>query len=111
VPFSILPYSTITVPGRQWIRQYCLALCKELLGLVRSKFQNIPIPNADLQLNGEQLITQAREDKEKLVTSLKEFLSQLTTEKLMEAQANIAESLQKQLRMIPIPAGKAIIMG
>jgi hypothetical protein len=111
VPFSILPYGTIAVPGRQWIRQYCLALCKELLGLVRSKFQNIPIPNADLQLNGEQLIQQAREDKEKLATNLKEFLSQLTTEKLMTTQANIAEAMQKQLRYIPIPAGKAIVIG
>lgn len=111
VPFSILPYQTITVPGRQWIRQYTLALAKELLGLVRSKFQSIPIPNAELQLNGENLITQAREDKEKLQTQLKEFLEKLTTEKLMEQQANIAENLQKQLKYVPMPLGKAITIG
>ena len=111
VPFSILPYSTITVPGRQWIRQYTLALSKELLGLVRSKFQNIPIPNADLQLNGEALVQQAREDKEKLTTQLKEFLEQLTTQKLMEQQASIAENLQKQLKFVPMPLGKAITIG
>lgn len=111
VPFSILPYGTITVPGRQWIRQYTLSLCKELLGLVRSKFQNIPIPNADLQLNGDNLIQQARDDKEKLQTQLKEFLEQLTTAKLMEQQANIAENMQKQLRYVPMPLGRAIIVG
>ena len=111
VPFSILPYSTITVPGRQWIRQYTLALCKELLGMIRSKFQNIPIPNAELQLNGESLVTQAREDKEKMQTQLKEFLEQLTTQKLMDAQASIAESLQKQLKFVPMPLGKAITIG
>lgn len=111
VPFSILPYSTITQPGRQWIRQYVLALCKELLGLVRSKFQNIPIPNADLQLNGENLVTQGREDKEQLITQLREFLLQLTTEKLMETQVSIAESLQKQLKLLPMPLGKSIIIG
>ena len=111
VPFSILPYSTITQPGRQWIRQYTLALAKELLGLVRSKFQNIPIPNADLQLNGESLVTQAREDKDKLATQLKEFLDQLTTQALSEQQTSIAENMMKQLRMIPIPAGKAITFG
>jgi len=111
VPFSILPYSTITVPGRQWIRQYAAALAKEILGLTRSKFQVIPIPNADLTLNGEALITQAREDKDKLQTQLKEFLDQLTNQKLMEAQANIAENMQKQLRYIPMPRGTAIIFG
>jgi hypothetical protein len=111
VPFSILPYGTITQPGRQWIRQYTLALAKELLGLVRSKFQVIPIPNADLQLNGESLVTQAREDKEQLQTQLKEFLAQLTNQALMEQQVSIAENMQKQLRMIPIPAGKSIVFG
>lgn len=111
VPFSILPYNTIAVPGRQWIRQYCLALCRELLGLVRSKFQNIPIPNADLQLNGENLVTQGREDKEKLIEQLRDFLLQLTTEKMMETQVSIAESLQKQLKLLPMPSGKAIVIG
>ncbi len=111
VPFSILPYSTITQPGRQWIRQYTLALSKETLGLVRSKFQTIPIPNADLQLNGDSLITQAREDKDKLQTQLKEFLDKLTNESLMEVQTNIAENMMKQMRMIPMPLGKAITFG
>lgn len=111
VPFSILPYRTITVPGRQWIRQYTLALAKEILGLNRSKYQNIPIPNADLQLNGESLITQAREDQERLRTQLREFLEQLTTQKLAEAQASIAESVQKQLKFVPMPLGKAIVIG
>ena len=111
VPFSILPYSTITTPGRQWIRQYALALCRELLGINRSKFQVIPIPNADLQLNGQALIEQGREDKEKLMTNLKEFLEKLTYEKLLETQANTAESMQKMLKYIAIPHGKAIIFG
>jgi len=111
VPFSILPYSTITQPGKQWIRQYNLALCKELLGIVRSKMQTIPIPNADLTLDGESLKTQAREDKEKLTTQLKEFLDQLTNEKLAESQANIAENMMRQLKCIPMPLGRAIIFG
>lgn len=111
VPFSILPYSTITVPGRQWIRQYTMALCKELLGIVRSKYDSIPIPNAELKLDGQQLKTEAREDKEKLTTQLKEFLDQLTTQKLMDAQVSIAEAMQKQLRLIPMPVGKAIVIG
>jgi hypothetical protein len=81
------------------------------LGINRSKFDSIPIPNADLKLNGEALISQGREDKEKLTTQLKEFLEKLTYEKLLESQSNIAEAMQKMLRYTAIPHGKAIIFG
>jgi hypothetical protein len=111
IPLGNIPFKTINQPGKQWIRQYTLALSKELLGLIRSKFQSVPIPNADLQLNGDALISQGREDKEKLSTQLKEFLSNLTYQKLMEADALAAENLNKQLRYVPMPLGKAISIG
>lgn len=111
VPLDNLPYTSITQPGRQWIRQYTLALCRELLGLIRSKFKTIPIPNADLQLNGEDLIQQAREDKKELKDQLREWLSNLTNAKLMEQQAVLAENMQKQLRYVPMPLGKSIVIG
>lgn len=110
-PLGNIPFSTVNQPGRQWIRQYTLALCKELLGLIRSKFQSIPIPNADLQLNGESLLTQGRDDKEKLITQMKEFLENMTHAKLLENDALAAENLNKQLRYIPMPLGKSITIG
>jgi hypothetical protein len=111
VPLGNIPFTSITQPGRQWIRQYTLALCKELLGLIRSKFSSIPIPNADLTLNGESLISSAKEEKDKLQTQLKEFLDNLTNAKLMEQQALLAENMQKQLKYVPMPLGKSIVVG
>jgi len=111
MPLNNIPYVSITQPGRQWIRQYTLALARELLGLVRSKFQNIPIPNADLQLNGSDLVSQGREDKEKLITQLREFLDNLTNAKLLETAATAADNMIKQLRYVPVPNGRAIIIG
>lgn len=111
MPLGNVPFTTINQPGRQWIRQYTLALARELLGLIRSKFQNIPIPNADLQLNGDALVSQGREDKEKLQTQMKEFLAQLTHQKLLEADAVAAESLNKQLKYVPMPKGHTISIG
>lgn len=111
MPLGNVPFATINQPGRQWIRQYTLALARELLGLIRSKFQNIPIPNADLQLNGDALVTQGRDDKEKLQTQMKEFLAQLTHQKLLEADAAAAESLNKQLKYVPMPKGHTISIG
>jgi hypothetical protein len=101
MPFSNIPYTSINAPGKQWIRQFTLALCTELLGHVRSKFDSVPIPDADLKLDGENLISHAREDKEKLLTELKELLAGLTQAKLVETEADTAEQLLRKLRLIP----------
>jgi len=111
LPFGIIPYTNINSIGQQWIRQCSLALSKELLGQVRSKFSNIPIPGSELQLNGKDLITQGREDKDKLLTQLKEMLETMTYDKLMETAATRAEFINKQLKFVPMPNGLAIFMG
>tara|TARA_B100000686_G_scaffold333539_1_gene399584 strand:+ start:92 stop:1276 length:1185 start_codon:yes stop_codon:yes gene_type:complete len=111
IPFGNLKYTKINSIGRQWIRQFSLALSKEQLGLIRSKFGNIPIPGAELTLNGGDLVTQGREDKEKLITQLKEMLDTMTYDKLQETAATKAEMIHKQLKFIPMPNGKAIFMG
>jgi hypothetical protein len=37
-----------------WIFEYTLAKAKEVLGLVRNKYSTIPIPGADVTLNGDE---------------------------------------------------------
>lgn len=111
IPYGRLNFSRVNSIGRQWTRQYALALCKELLGMVRSKFSNVPIPGADLQLNGSDLLSQGREDKDNLKTKLTEMLEELTYSKMLEDEASASENLTRILRGIPIPNGKSIIMG
>jgi len=111
IPFGNLRFSRVNSIGRQWVRQYTVALCKELLGLIRSKFSSIPIPNAELQLNGGDLVSAAKEEKDKLVTQLKEMLDTMTYDKLLEQQATKVDNLQKILKAIPIPVGRAITIG
>ena len=111
VPFGNFQFNRVNSMARQWVRQYTLASCKELLGHVRSKFSSVPIPGGDLQMNGGDLISQGREDQEKLKTSLNEMLTKLTYGKMIEDEANAVENMQKILRHIPVPGGKAIIVG
>lgn len=111
VPFGNFIYSRVNSIGRQWTRQYTLALCKEVLGLVRSKFGSIPIPGAELQLNGSDLLSQGKDERDKLITQLKEMLDTLTHDKLVETQAAKVDNLQKILRAVPIPMGRAISIG
>jgi len=111
IPFGNLTYSRINSIGKQWIRQYTLSLSREQLGLIRSKFGNIPIPGGDVTLNGDNLVSQGREDQTNLKTQLKEMLETMTYDKLIEIQSTRAEQMNKQLRYVPMPLGKAIIMG
>jgi len=111
IPFGNLEYTNINSIGRQWIRQYSLALSKELLGLIRSKFSTIPIPGSDLTLNGSALETAGKEAKTNLQTQLKEMLETMTYDKLQETAAARAEMVNKQLRYIPMTNGWAIFMG
>lgn len=111
IPFGNIQYQKINGMARQWIRQYTMALCKETLGLIRSKFSSIPIPGSDLQMNGSELLSQGREDKDKLTTSLSETLDKLTYQKLLEADASQSEQMLNILKRVPIPNGRAIIIG
>lgn len=111
VPYGNLQYEKLNSIGRQWIRQFCLALAKELLGLIRSKFSTVPIPGADLTLNGTDLVSQGREEQTEMITQLKEMLDSMTYNKLLEVKAAEVDNLQKILRNIPIPNGRAIIVG
>ena len=111
VPFGNLNYSKVNEIGRQWVRQYALALSKELLGLVRSKFSSVPLPDGDLSLNGTDLISQGREDQNSLRDKMVELLDTLSYGNLLKSEAESAEAIQTVLKSVPIPLGKAITLG
>ena len=111
VPFGNIEYRKINQMSRQWIRQFTLACCKVTLGLTRSKFSSVPIPGSDLQMNGSDLINMGREDKNRLAETLAETLDKLTYQKLLEADAAQSESMLNILKRVPVPNGRAIIIG
>ena len=78
------------------------------LAIHKLKFSSVPIPNADLQLNGADLISQGREDQGRLRDQLVELLDSLTYGKLLEGQATDAENILRALKTVPMPLGKAI---
>ena len=103
VPYDNMQYQFINDVGKQWIRKYGLALCKELLGIIRSKYASIPIPNADTTLDGETLRAEAAAEKEQLITELREMLEGTSRKALLEADKDEAEFLQEKLTKVPYP--------
>jgi hypothetical protein len=50
----------------QWLRDYTLAVAKQMLGQARSKFGSIAGPGSPITLNGTALLSEAKEEIEKL---------------------------------------------
>jgi hypothetical protein len=103
IPFNNIEYTKINSIGKNWIRQYTLALCKVTLGRVRSKFGSIPVPGSNVSLDGSTLISEGRSDRDTYRKELKEMLENMTYDKLLEVSNKRAEQIQKQLKYIPIP--------
>ena len=78
-PYKRPIYSYINEPGRQWIRKYTLALCKETLGGIRGKYQSLPIPGAETTLDYSRLLSEAASEQESLIVQLREDLEATTT--------------------------------
>jgi hypothetical protein len=103
VPYDTMSYNHINDVGKQWIRKYGLALSKEILGAVRSKYGTIPIPNSEVTMDGDALRTEAATEKDQLITQLRETLEQTSRRSLTEKDQEEAEFLQQKLNKVPIP--------
>jgi hypothetical protein len=100
-PFKNITYSKINDIGRMWITKFTVALCKEMLGGIRSKYQTIPIPNAEVTLDGAALRQEAHEEKEKLIQELRETLNESGNKAQMQKEMENAENMQKMFSKIP----------
>jgi hypothetical protein len=85
-----------------WIYQYTLALCREVLGYVRGKYSTVPIPGSEVTLNQNDLLTDARSQKEALLAQLRETLNEVGRQKQLEKLAANSENLLKVLNDVPM---------
>ena len=102
VPYENVVYENINSVGRQWIRRYALALAKEMLGHIRGKYQSLPIPNAEITLNGSDLVSAGQTEKEGLITELKEILDTMSRQAQLERKQAEADAMQQQMNKIPL---------
>ena len=100
-PFSNPTYLSINSVGRQWIFEYTLALAKEMLGYVRGKYSNIPIPNSEVTLNQSDLIAAATSEKTALLERLRAYFDETSRKALLERRAQETEFKQTELKQVP----------
>jgi hypothetical protein len=89
--------------GKQWIRKYSLALCKEMLGQIRGKFTTIPIPGESVTLNHSELLSQAKEEQQQLKDKLAEMLKETEYVALAKQDQEITDAATNVLKVTPLP--------
>lgn len=101
-PYLNPTYAKINSIGRSWIFEYTLAKAKEMLGLTRNKYSQIPIPGAEVTLNGDSLATQGIADQEALITRLRDYFDQTSRQSLLERRAAESEARVKEINQVPM---------
>ena len=103
LPFENIEYLNINSIGKQWIRRFALATCKEMLGNTRSKFASLPIPGDSVTLNGPTLVSEGKAEQTALRDELKEILESMEYPKLAEETAQEIENTTKTMQVVPLP--------
>ena len=101
-PYNNIQYFEINSVGRSWIFEYTLALSKEMLGYVRGKYSQVPIPGAEVSLNQADLLTSATADKTTLIARLREYFDQTSRQSLLERRAAESNARMDELDNTPM---------
>jgi len=101
-PYDNPTYSLINSIGRQWIFEYCLALCKEMLGYVRGKYSTVPIPNQNITLNQSDLLASATADKQALIDRLRLYLDDMSKKSQLERRKDESEFRRQEINNVPM---------
>ena len=101
IPYTQIVYGNTNSLSRTWIFRYTLALAKELLGIIRSKFENIPYPDGTIRMDGELLRREGLTEKEGLIKELQATLEQTGQKAQMQRQAENAKAMQEVFKNIP----------
>ena len=101
VPFTDINFMNCNATGKRWIRQYTLGLSMETLGRIRRKYASIPIPNGEVNLDGDALVQEGMEKQMALKDELTADLEKVNNVELMRGDGEMAAALQDQMGYIP----------
>ena len=101
-PYGNPVYGQINSVGRQWIFEYCLALCKEMLGYVRGKYSTVPIPDQNMTLNQSDLLSAATAEKTALKERLRAYFDETSKRALLERHSQESDFRRQEINNVPM---------
>ena len=102
VPYETCTYCKINQPGKQWIKKYFLAVCKETLGRIISKYSTVPIPGGEVTLDGAELRSEAADEKRELEETLRDMLEKTLRSNQLENKSSESDYTNKMLSYVPL---------
>jgi hypothetical protein len=105
-----LTWDALNKPAQNWVRKYLIAFAKEGLARIWGKFSgDLQVPDSQVKLDYTSLLTEAKDEKMKLVEELMQRLERLRPEKILERKGNEAENLNKSLKYRPFQSPYNVI--
>ena len=101
-PYGNPTYNQINSIGRQWIFEYTLALCKEMLGYVRGKYSTVPVPDQNITLNQSDLLTAATAEKQALIERIRLYFDETSKKSLLERRKDESEFRKQEISNVPM---------
>jgi len=74
-----------------------------LLGYVRGKYSQVPIPGAEVSLNQADLISAANTEKAALIEKLRTDLDENSRKMQLQRKAEEADAMKSTLEQVPLP--------
>jgi hypothetical protein len=102
-------WSDLNKPAQNWVRRYLMTYAKEGLARIWGKFSGeLQVPDSTVKLDYSTLLTEAKDDRLKLIEELigtDGMLTRLRPEKLLERRKMEAEYLNgaMKFRAMPVP--------
>ena len=96
--------------AQNWARKCLIAYSKEGLARVWGKFSgDLKVPDSEVKLDYQSLLTEAKDEKLKIVEELMQRLERLRPDKLMLRKADEAENLNRALKYRPMQSPYNVI--
>jgi hypothetical protein len=105
-----LTWDSLNKPAQNWVRKYLIAYSKEGLARIWGKFSgDLQVPDSTVKLDYSTLLSEAKDERSKLVEELMQRLERLRPEKILERKGAEAENLNKALKFRAMPSPYNVI--
>ena len=103
VPLNKIDYTFLNEPTKAIIRQLLTAKAKKTLGIIRGTFSGkVSIPQAEMSMDYQMLLTQGEQEWEKTMEKLDQRLERMAPGAMIDLQLKIAQGTNEINKYIPL---------
>lgn len=103
VPLNKIDYAFLNEPTKNIIRQLLTAKAKKTLGIIRGTFTGkVSIPQAEMTMDYQMLLTQGEQEWNKTMEALEKRLERMDPYEVLKKEAQAAQNLNDINKFIPL---------